>query len=314
MNTKLRVAESASGFTLGEIMVAMGMASIVGVCAGYIFLNGTILAAKNTAENLAHDQNRIAVNRLVHDIHAAISTPQLGHIVSGALASNPTAPTGSWTPYGTNLTFWADTGTGPAAGISFKKMGNAIDANGGPFKVKNDPGNPDLVMIESYSTAPLVGMEIVFPYYTETVYDSNLMRNVTRPMEGTIRKVTSNGANHYNIFTSGGLETRIKNKKNTLVVCYYMSRYGYVVENGELHFYSTSLPPNGVTWPVTIARNIINESNRNLPATPFTQATTDYVGINLTTEDNHYSNRNFKAVNTLLAGSVPIRAKLSKTQ
>jgi hypothetical protein len=47
---------------------------------------------------------------------------------------------------------------------------------------------------------------------------------------------------------------------------------------------------------------------------PFSQPNPDYVAVNLTTEDNHFSNRSFRAVNTLLAGSVPIRAKISKTQ
>jgi plastocyanin len=401
MNLRNRTSRSEAGFTLGEMMVTLGMSSVVGVCATYVFLNGTILAAKNTSENVAHDQNRIAVNRLVRDIHSAISTPQLGHIVAGKLSTHADAPSGSWTPYGTNVTFWADPGTGPAAGVSFKKMGNAFNANGGPFELKNDPGNKDLVMIKSGSAAPLEGMEIVFPYYTETVYDSALKRNLTRPMEGTIYRVTSNGANHYNVFIQGGLENRIKEKKGTHVVCYYMSRFAYVVENGNLNLYSTSMPPEGVTWPVTVARNIVatpdianktvvqvgssayspatvsvargesvqwtwtasgpsvtskipanvfNSGVRNTGATflwtpteagtytytnssnpamtgtivvtggnwanakPFSQLTTDYVTINLTTEDNRYSNRNMKAVNTLLAGSVPIRAKLSVTQ
>ena len=289
-----------AGFTIGEAMIAIGIASIVGACAAYIFLNGTLLYAKNTAENVAHDQNRIAVNRMVHDIHAAVSIPQLGKIVAGNLAQNPTAPVGSWTPHGTNVTFWALPGAGPAAGISFKKMGNAFNPNGGPFEVKNDPGNVDLIQVESgTANPPYVGMEIVFPYYG---------------MEGTLTKVTSTGANHYNVWVEGGLETRIKKKKDTNVICYYMSRYAYVVENGQLRFYSTSPPPPGVTWPVVIARNIINEANRAVPATPFSQATTDYVGIKLTTEDDRYTNRNFKAVNTLLAGSVPIRAKIARTQ
>ena len=133
-------------------------------------------------------------------------------------------------------------------------------------------------------------------------------------MEGTIYRVTSNGANHYNVFVTGGLETRIKEKNGTHVICYYMSRFAYVVENGELRLYSTSVPPNGVTWPVTVARNIINEVDRTQPAKPFRQTAPDYVAISLTTEDDRYSNRNFKAVNTLLAGSVPIRARISVTQ
>jgi prepilin-type N-terminal cleavage/methylation domain-containing protein len=299
MKTGRATHSSRLGFTLAEMMVAVAVLTILGTGAFYLFLNGFILYAKNTAENVAHDQSRIAINRLLQDTHAAASVPQLGKIVAGNLAANPGAPVGSWTPYGTNLTFWAESGTGPSPGIGFKKLGNVADPNGGPFEVKNDPGDPDLIMIKSYTTPPQVGMEIVFPYYD---------------MEGTITKVTGNIPEHYNVWIAGGLETRIKEKKNTFAICYYMSRYAYVVENGELHFYSSARPPAGVTWPVTLARNIINETDRTLPAKPFTQATTEYVGINLTTEDDRYSNRRFRAVNTLLAGSVPIRAQLSKTQ
>jgi prepilin-type N-terminal cleavage/methylation domain-containing protein len=292
---------SRLGFTLAEMMVAVSVLTILGTGAFYLFLNGFILYAKNTAENVAHDENRIAVNRLLRDIHAATSVPQLGKIVPGNMAANPSAPVGSWTAYGTNVTFWAESGTGPSAGIAFKKMGSILDPNGGPFKVKNNPGgsNSDLILIQSYTVAPQVGMEIVFPYYD---------------LEGTITDVKSNGQDHYNVWVQNGIETKIKNKANTNVVCYYMSRYAYVVENGALNFYSSAQPPTGVTWPVTIARNIINEADRTLPAKPFTQATSEYVGINLTTEDSNYSNRKFKAVNTLVAGSVPIRAQLSKTQ
>jgi hypothetical protein len=383
--------QNEGGFTLGEVMVAIGMTSVVALCGYSMLTNATILYAKNTAENAAHDQNRIAVNRLMHDIHAATSVPQLGHIVSGNLAANPTAPAGSWTPYGTNLTFWADGGTGPAAGVSFKKMGSSSNPNGGPFKMKNDPGNKDLIMIESGpDNPPYPGMEIVFPYYG---------------MEGIITKVTSNGNNHWNVW-AGGLETRIKEKGNNKngppIVSYYMSRFAYVVENGELRFYSAAPPPTGQSWPVVVSRNIVEPPTKTTPvitvgqdtltnpnvtvrrgesvrftwsssgnrsvattnadafhsfssgarkdgnpdyivafadpgnfqyklveknfpgtitvldrdknARPFSQTSPQYVTINLTTEDNHYTNRHYKTVNTLLAGSVPIRAQLSKTQ
>lgn len=399
MNIPNQKSFSRAGFTLAETMVAIGMAAVVGTAAAYLFLNGAILYAKNTSENVAHDQNRIAVNRLVRDVHAAISTPQLGKIVPGNLAANPTAPAGSWTPYGTNVTFWAVAGAGPAPGIAFKKMGSSTNPNGGPFTVRNDPGNKDLIQIDSGTNAPQIGMEIVFPYYPG---------EDGRKMEGVINKVTSNGANHYNVWVAGGLETRIKTKKDTEVICYYMSHFGYVVEDGKLNYYSTSIPPAGTTWPVTVARNIIEPptntvttvgvgngsgmvkftpqsvsinagesvkwnwridgqsvSSTSVPSgavnfnsgvlndgatflwrfnqagtysyrsstsgitgtvtvnawagsnqavKPFSQSTPDYVTINLTTEDNRYSNRQFKAANTLLAGSVPIRAKISDTQ
>ena len=385
---RLRLARQG-GFTLAETMIATGVTALVGAAATYIALNATVLYAKNTADNAAHDQNRIAVSRLVRDIHSATSIPQLGRIVAGKISTHPSAPSGSWTPYGTNVTFWAEGGSGPAAGISFKKMGSATNSHGGPFRVRNDPGNKDLIQIDSGTgNPPLVGMELIVPYYN---------------MEGTIYKTTSTGANHYNVWVTGGLESRIKEKKNTTIVSYYMSRYAYVVEKGELRFYASSPPPEGVTWPIIVARNIIepprkepfdinvrddryqpseltikrgetanwkwkedplrsvtskpphpysgpinsglkgkdaawsytfteagtftytssNNSaqigkitviDREYNAKPFSQTSSQYVTINLTTEDRNYTNRNYKSVNSLLAGSVPIRAQLSKTQ
>lgn len=387
MKTQAAKSLRQAGFTLPEILIAASLTTVVGTIAGYLTINATILYAKNTADNAAHDQNRIAVSRLVRDIHGATSIPQLGHIEAGNKLA--TAPAGSWMPFGTNVTFVAETGSGPAAGISFKKMGSASNPNGGPFRVKNDPGNKDLIQIDSgNNNPPHVGTELIFPYYD---------------MEGTVNKVTSNGADHYNVWVNGGLETRIKEKKDTTIVCYYMSRYAYVVENGDLKFYASTPPPDGVTWPVTIARNIV-EAPRKTPheinvrddryqpneitikrgesimwdwkedplrsvtstaphpvsgafssglkgrnatwtktfteagtftytssnnsaqtgkitvidreynAKPFSQASSQYVTINLTTEDKHYTNRNYRSVNSLLAGSVPIRAQLSKTQ
>lgn len=300
MNISTSTHARQAGFTLGETMVAIGMAAVVATAATYVFLNGTILYAKNTGTNLAHDQNRIAVSRLVQDIHAAVSMPKLGRMVQGT-----STVVGSWKAFGTNVSFEPVSGTGPAAGISFKKMGNSFDPNGGPFRVWNDPAG-DLIQIESGRITPYVGMELVFPYYD---------------LEGEITKVTGEGvgaSRKYQVWAEDlaktRIDTRVKNKTDTLVICYYMSRYAYVVENGQLRLYSAAPPPLGVTWPVVVARNIINEANRANAATPFTQPDPDYVGVNLTTEDNRYSNRKFKAVNTLLAGSVPIRAKLSKKQ
>ena len=282
-----RARRQQGGYTLADIMVATGLVTIVGLIAYYALNSGTILYAKNTAENLAHDSSRIAVNRLLHDIHTAVSVPQLGHIDYRTPGSY-TAPANSWVPSGTNVTFYADTGTGPAAGVSFQMMGGPGNPNGGPFNVSNDPGNAELIQIDSQSSAPQAGMRLIFPYYN---------------MEDDIVKVTSNGSNHFNVWTANALETRFKTKKNTYYICYYTTRWAYVVENGKLNLYSSAPPPSGTSWPVTVARNILS-------ASPFSQATSQYVGINLTTQDNHYSNRNLRAVNTLLAGSVPYRAQL----
>jgi hypothetical protein len=332
------------GYTLADIMVATALVTIVGVITLYALNSGTILYSKNTAENLAHDQSRIAVNRLLHDIHTAVSIPSVGYIVAGA---DPSPSPGCWVPYGTNVTFRTQTpasttiasgsngaslpqaainvasttgfpspsgtilvttanggqtvkytgvtsnsftgcsltGLGAMStggmvisehvGMSFQLMGGPGDPNGGPFNVKNDPGNPELIMIQSYTSTPKVGMRLIFPYYN---------------MEDDIVKATSNGADHYNIWTKNALETRFKTKKNTYYICYYTTRWAYAVQNNKLNLYSSAPPPAGFTWPVTVARNISSDA-------PFSQSTTQYVGIN-----------------TLLAGSVPYRAQLCVNQ
>lgn len=288
----------ASGFTLVEMMVSVGGVALVGICVFLILQTGMVLYAKNTAENIAHDQARIAINRLLHDIHRAVSIPQLGHMVT-APADMTTLPAGSWKAYGTTKAFYADSGAGPSAGFSVQIFGSATDPNGGPFQMKNDPGNPDLIMIESGTTSPYVGQHIIFPYYN---------------IEGDVYKLTSTGANHFNVWIDGDKQTRIKVKKGVNVICYYTTRFAYVVEGNNLNFYSTAPPPVGTSWPVTVSRNVVNPTTAGAAPVPFTQATTQYLGINLSTQDDRYSNRNFKCVNTLLAGSVPIRAQLSLSQ
>jgi len=283
----------SGGFTLGEMMVTTCAFALVGLCAFYTLNTGTVLYAKNTAQNLAHDSSRIAVNRLLHDIHQACSIPQLGHIDTRTPGTY-TAPAGSWVPYGTNVTFYADAGAGPTAGVAFQMMGGPQDPFGGPFEIKNDPANPELIQIDSGTgSTPQVGMRLIFPYYN---------------MEDEIVKATSTGQNHYNIWTKNALEVRFKKKNMTGTnIVYYTTRWAYVVEGAALHLYSSAPPPSGFSWPVTVARNIAS-------GTPFSQATSQYIGINLTTQDPHYSNRNYKAINTLLAGTVPYRAQLCVSQ
>src|SRR2546423_4041715 len=177
---KIRSANNPAAYTLADVMVTAGVGGLMGLAVFAVLNWGTILYAKNTAANIAHDQSRIAVNRLLHDIHEAVSIPQLGHIVQGNLAANRSAPEGSWTPFGTNVTFWAETApasTGSAA-VSFQLMGGPNNPNGGPFNVINDPGNPELIQIGSDTITPQIGMRLIFPYYN---------------IEDDIVKGTSNG-------------------------------------------------------------------------------------------------------------------------
>jgi hypothetical protein len=153
---------SSDGFTFAEMMIATAIMVVVGICIYQVTTSGTILYAKNTAINVAHDQSRIAVSRLVHDIHAAVSVPQLGHIDPRAYGTWA-APTGSWKPYGTSVTFAADTGTGPSAGVAFQVLGGSNGSPGGPWNVSNDPAS-SIIMIASEPYMPQVGQRLILPY------------------------------------------------------------------------------------------------------------------------------------------------------
>src|SRR5712691_8019773 len=99
---------------------------------------------------------------------------------------------------------------------------------------------------------PQVGQRLLLPYYG---------------LEGDIIRSNANGAgNHYNVWTANGIESQVKTKNGTYMICYLSHRVAYVVENGELHLYANDAPPPGSTWPVTIARNLINPADRTQPA------------------------------------------------
>src|SRR5664279_1246874 len=106
---------SRSGLTLVELSVTTGVVGVLGLII-YALLNiGTILGAKNTAVNTAHQQARVAMLKIIADLHEAVSLPSL------------TNATG--TPYPA-----PDSGSAPIAaeGISFQQWSM------GPFKVIAD--------------------------------------------------------------------------------------------------------------------------------------------------------------------------------
>ena len=290
-----RANQSDAGYTLGEIMVAGACAVMVGLMAVLLLNGGFNLYARITANNLAHDQSRIAVNRLVSDIHKAVSIPQLYDASATA----------------TNGLVTVTSATTKAQCIGFQN----VPANGGPWEVKNDPGNSELIMIDTNGWNPQPGMRLIIPMYS---------------IENDIIKVTSNG-NHKNVWMANGEERIPKSKNGTYVITYFTSRIFYVVQDGELRLYTSGVDPaggtnyNGIITPsvaggklvfkndngtdaryTVVARYITSAQPFSVPNYPDTR----YVGVNLTTSDTHYSNRGFVAVNTLVAGSVPYRAKI----
>jgi prepilin-type N-terminal cleavage/methylation domain-containing protein len=81
-----RHVQSRSGLTLIELSVTSGLVGILGLII-YSLLNiGTILGAKNTAVNTAHQQARVAMLQMLQDLHSAVSLPALQDVVGNQAA------------------------------------------------------------------------------------------------------------------------------------------------------------------------------------------------------------------------------------
>ena len=68
-------SSSRSGLTLVELSVTTGVVGVLGLIIYPLLNMGTVLGAKNTAMNTAHQQARVAMLEMVQDLHAAISLP-----------------------------------------------------------------------------------------------------------------------------------------------------------------------------------------------------------------------------------------------
>jgi len=106
---KLTTRSHKRAFTLVEMGISTSIFSVVGLTLCSLVNTTTILGAKNTALNTAHQQARTAMVQMLQDLHSSVSLPSLvdanGNTVSGA---------------------------GPAAGIAFQQWSS------GPHKIKFD--------------------------------------------------------------------------------------------------------------------------------------------------------------------------------
>jgi hypothetical protein len=280
-----------NAFTLAEIMVAAACATVAGVMLFGVLNVSTILYAKTTSINLAHDEARLAVNRLVNDIHKAVSTPQLWD--ASATSTNGLVTVTSSAAKGSCVSF------------------QLVPPNGGPYEVKNDPGNPNMIQIQTMVNGfdPTPGMRLIIPMYD---------------IENNIIKVTSQGP-HRNVWMANEEEKIPKSKDGTKIITYFTTRVFYAVEDGNLKTYASGVNGNGILVPAIVNGKLVIRNSDNTAATgtviaryvtspqPFGAPNFPdrrYVGVNITTEESRYSNRGYKATNTLVAGAIPIRARL----
>src|SRR5205814_10606954 len=153
MKIQNRSQLSQHGFTAAEMVVSTMVMAILGIVFLNVLNSGMILYAKNAAVNSAHEEAREGVNRLMRDIHAAVSVPQLR---SGSHDTNYTA-SGSYTVVSSTPV----NGVAPtAAGVSFQDV-----VQGSPDYVWQDPNNSNLILIKDPGDQPTAGMRLVVPFW-----------------------------------------------------------------------------------------------------------------------------------------------------
>jgi hypothetical protein len=310
----MKLSRHIRGFKLVEVMISMSVISAVGLVV-YSLLNiNTVLGAKNTAVNTAHQQARVAMLQMVQDLRSAVSLPQLVNTDGVTPWTSPT----------------------PAPGIAFQHWSSRIVSgrsvsNGGPHKITDDvdadddeieiiltpdPTAPGLV------AAPQVGQRLIVP---------------THQIEDTIVNVDAKGSGRYEItlahdigdLDQNGTLSDFEEKKDRSirgtdsnvgdVVCFITDRCAYTVVNSGTtadpnYVLRWKKPATGSTFSV-MGTDITNPTPFGIPTTP-TGALyhRSVAAIDLSTADSDYKNRGFKAANVLLNGQIPMRARLTTYQ
>jgi type II secretory pathway pseudopilin PulG len=135
---KLTTRSHKRAFTLVEMGISTSIFSVVGLTLCSLVNTTTILGAKNTALNTAHQQARTAMVQMLQDLHSSVSLPSLvdanGNTVSGA---------------------------GPAAGIAFQQWSS------GPHKIKFDASTTQnqitVTLTPNGGPVPVAGQRLIVP-------------------------------------------------------------------------------------------------------------------------------------------------------
>lgn len=264
------------GLSLIEILVATAAMAIMGSIVFTLLNAGTILFTKNTAINVAHQQARIAVLTMEHDLHSAISIPQLVDADRKALPSGTTAP---------------------AAGISFHLFSE------GPFElVATAAAAQKQIRVNSKNYKPMVGQRLNLPLHqieknitgVSGAGSTNCVLTLESNLPWSVDKSVDDGGAPLDVIVTG----------------FTSERYYYVVKNGELRYFRP-----GDSVGKVLATDITSPTPFSVPATPLGAPYNRFVAaINLSTADHTSSNRKFKSANMFLNAMVPYRAKLCNYQ
>jgi type II secretory pathway pseudopilin PulG len=133
----MRLTSNDRGYTLVEIAVGAAMIGVIGLLLYSVLNLCIVLGAKNAAVNVAHQNARTAMTRMLRDLHAAVSLPYLVDTSGNQVAGN-----------------------GPAAGISFQEW------SGGPHLFNSDAAtgqNQINIKITAGQPIPVIGQRVIVP-------------------------------------------------------------------------------------------------------------------------------------------------------
>ena len=258
------------GYTLVEIIISVSIFAFAGSGIYLTLRTGLLLYAKNSAINLSHQNVRVAMVELQQDLHGSVSIPQL--VSSSGVVI---------------------TGTGPAAGVSFRKFA------GGPFSIVVPTGatisgglSQISIVTGSQGTTkdfhPQSGQRLHLQVLPTQMVELDVT-GVSAPGTG------SSGSTVYTLTLAAPLGTDIQmrnpgDNSGLNVGCFLTSAVSYRVENGQL--IKRTLAVSG-TVSTVVAASVTTSAPFIIPSVNGS-INTAYIGTcNFGVKDNVSGNLNF---------------------
>jgi type II secretory pathway pseudopilin PulG len=268
---KMRSARrGCGGFTMVEIMIAMGVLTTVGVACYSMLLSSSILFAKNVSLNTSNTILRTALDRMYNDVSHAYGVPKLIN-ADGSAAANPSA-----------------------VGISFDLY------LGGPYVVTN-PGTTGFsastqsFSMKNYAADPLTAQPV--PVANDVVVLDN---GPTRPV---VASCTSTSASNVQTLTANlqsSLGNAVSWNATTTKTAFLVHKKAYIVAtvngHGELRLYNNAETVADYNDPanyVVLSQELSGQAGENTPfslVTPLApQNDNKFLNIAMRVEDQRYN-------------------------
>lgn len=271
------------GITLLEVLITLTIVAVTGAILLSAMQAIAVNSAKNSAINLAHQQARQSINRVVEEIRESASIPLLLDADLNPLPGNH----------------------GPAAGVSYQVIvagpyrvfnnANATSPNIRVFR-ESDKGseNDQTKDWDELIKKNAVGLRLIVPAF-QIEKDIVSVQGHSGNQTSTVHDVRLNDRLGVNITCNQG---------DPVYPAYFTQRSALVVVNGELRHYRKFPGSYSV-----VARNLVGTQPFSVPG-----GNNRFIQMNLIARDSRISQRGYKAVDLRLNVSVPIRYQLTSKQ